>query len=74
MHSFLKIEGVITKLKVEDSKIIDIKNLDKQAAHTALIGVLIGSASLMSNAPIMALAAQGRAGKTFRGGKLMVFV
>lgn len=63
----IKIEGKIQNLKVEDSKIIDIKNLDKQAANTALIGVLTGSASLMSNAPIMALAAQGRAGKTFKG-------
>lgn len=63
----IKIEGYINNLEVEDSKIISIKNLDEQASNTALIGALTGSASLMSNAPIMALAAKGRDGKTFRG-------
>jgi len=63
----IKIEGKLQNLKVEDSKILSIGNLGKQAANTALIGTLVGSTSLMSNAPIMALAAKGRDGKTFRG-------
>lgn len=67
MQNLVKIEGYINKLEVEDSKILSIGNLGKQAANTALIGTLVGSTSLMSNAPIMALAAKGRDGKTFRG-------
>ena len=67
MQKIIKIEGYINKLEVEDSKILSIGNLDKQAANTALIGTLVGSASLMSNAPIMAMAAKGRDGKTFKG-------
>ncbi|WP_168414785.1 putative type VI secretion system effector [Acinetobacter indicus] len=67
MQNLVKIEGHINKLEVEDSKILSIGNLGKQAANTALIGTLVGSTSLMSNAPIMALAAKGRDGKTFRG-------
>lgn len=63
----IKIEGRINKLEVEDSKIFSIGNLGKQAANTVLIGTLAGSTSLMSNAPIMALAAKGRDGETFRG-------
>lgn len=63
----IKIEGRINKLEVEDSKILPIGNLGKHAANTALIGTLAGSTTLMSNAPIMALAAKGRDGKTFRG-------
>ncbi|WP_158650771.1 putative type VI secretion system effector [Acinetobacter indicus] len=63
----IKIEGKIQNLKVEDSKIVSIGNLGKHAANTALIGALTGSASLMSNAPLMALAAKGRDGKTIRG-------
>ena len=67
MQNLVKIEGHINKLEVEDSKIVSIGNLNQQAANTALIGTLVGSTSLMSNAPIMALAAKGRDGKTFRG-------
>lgn len=67
MQKLVKIEGYINKLEVEDSKILSIGNLNQQAANTALIGTLVGSTSLMSNAPIMALAAKGRDGKTFRG-------
>ncbi|MCO8109568.1 putative type VI secretion system effector [Acinetobacter indicus] len=67
MQNLVKIEGHINKLEVEDSKIVSIGNLNQQAANTALIGALVGSTSLMSNAPIMALAAKGRDGKTFRG-------
>ncbi|WP_104511506.1 putative type VI secretion system effector [Acinetobacter indicus] len=67
MQKLVKIEGYINNLEVEDSKIVSIGNLGKQAANTALIGTLVGSTSLMSNAPIMALAAKGRYGKTFRG-------
>src|SRR5690554_26811 len=66
-RKMIKIEGKIQNLKVEDSKIVSIGNLNQQAANTALIGALVGSTSLMSNAPIMALAAKGRDGKTFRG-------
>ena len=66
-RKMIKIEGKIQNLKVEDSKILSIGNLGKQAANTALIGTLVGSTSLISNAPIMALAAKGRDGKTFRG-------
>lgn len=67
MQNLVKIEGHINNLEVENSKILSIGNLGKQAANTALIGTLVGSTSLMSNAPIMALAAKGRDGKTFRG-------
>ncbi|MCO8102455.1 hypothetical protein NI401_05975 [Acinetobacter indicus] len=67
MQKLVKIEGYINNLEVEDSKIVSIGNLGKHAANTALIGTLAGSTSLMSNAPIMALAAKGRDGKTFRG-------
>ncbi|WP_257222644.1 MULTISPECIES: putative type VI secretion system effector [unclassified Acinetobacter] len=63
----IKIEGRINNLEVENSKILSIGNLGKHAANTSLIGTLAGSTSLMSNAPIMALAAKGRDGKTFRG-------
>ena len=52
MENVIKVEGVITQLEVDDSKILQINNLEKQAASTALLGTLTGSASLMSNTPM----------------------
>ncbi|OTG86603.1 hypothetical protein B9T31_06250 [Acinetobacter sp. ANC 4558] len=67
MENLIKVEGIIIKLEIEDSKILQINSLEKQAAGTAFLGALTGSAGLMSNAPIMAMAAKGRDGKTFKG-------
>lgn len=59
------IEGYIKKLKIEDSKVHPLKNLDKQAVGTAILGTLVGSTTLLSNAPIMMMAARGISAKTF---------
>ena len=61
----LVIEGVINNLKVEDSKIHPLKNLDKDALGASMLGTLTASSSLATNAPIMLMAAQGEAAKTF---------
>jgi len=61
----LVIEGVIKNLKVEDSKIHPLKNLDKDALGASMLGTLTASSSLATNAPIMLMAAQGEAAKTF---------
>ena len=61
----IKIEGKIQNLAVEDSKILSIESLGKQATNSALIGTLVGSTTLLSNAPIMMMAARGINAKTF---------
>ncbi|MCU4316434.1 hypothetical protein KTH46_15590 [Acinetobacter bereziniae] len=59
------IEGVIKNLKVEDSKIHPLKNLDKDALGASMLGTLTASSSLATNVPIMLMAAQGISAKTF---------
>ncbi|WP_420315476.1 putative type VI secretion system effector, partial [Acinetobacter bereziniae] len=61
----LVIEGVINNLKVEDSKIHPLKNLDKDALGASVLGTLTASSLLTTNAPIMLMAAQGISAKTF---------
>ncbi|MEN8411098.1 putative type VI secretion system effector [Acinetobacter bereziniae] len=65
MIEILVIEGVIKNLKVEDSKIHPLKNLDKDALGASMLGALTASSSLATNAPIMLMAAQGETAKTF---------
>lgn len=60
-----KIVGKIEGLKCEDSVIQPFKNIGKQVATTALLGVLTESTSLLSAAPILILASKGRRAKTF---------
>ena len=67
MNDMKVIEGYIQNLKIEDSIIHPLKNLDKQAVGTAFIGALASSSTLMSNAPLMMMAARGEAAKTFTG-------
>ena len=57
--------GKIEGLKCEDSVIQPFKNIGKQVATTALLGVLTESTSLLSAAPILILASKGRRAKTF---------
>ncbi|WP_353167797.1 putative type VI secretion system effector [Acinetobacter sp.] len=59
------IEGVIKNLKVEDSKIHPLKNLDKDALGASMLGTLTASSLLTTNTPIMLMAAQGISAKTF---------
>ncbi|MEN8368440.1 putative type VI secretion system effector [Acinetobacter bereziniae] len=59
------IEGVIKNLKVEDSKIHPLKNLDKDGLGASMLGTLTASSLLTTNAPIMLMAAQGISAKTF---------
>ncbi|WP_429773943.1 putative type VI secretion system effector [Acinetobacter bereziniae] len=61
----LVIEGVINNLKVEDSKIHPLKNLDKDALCASMLGTLTASSLLTTNVPIMLMAAQGISAKTF---------
>ncbi|MCX5466386.1 hypothetical protein OSH00_01310 [Acinetobacter sp. A-IN1] len=61
----LVIEGVIKNLKVEDSRIYPLKNLDKEALGASMLGTLTASSLLAANAPIMLMAAQGISAKTF---------
>ncbi|WP_075167342.1 putative type VI secretion system effector [Acinetobacter indicus] len=60
-----KIVGRIEGLKCEESIIQPFKNIGKQVATTALLGVLTESTSLLSAAPILILASKGRRAKTF---------
>lgn len=61
----IKIEGRIINLQIEDSKIHPFKNIEKQAAGTAMIGALTASSILATNAPIMMMAARGEDAKSF---------
>ncbi|WP_277950471.1 putative type VI secretion system effector, partial [Acinetobacter sp. Res13-Abat-PEC10-P4-01] len=65
MTKMLVIEGVIKNLKIEDSKIHPLKNLDKDALGASMLGTLTASSLLATNAPIMLMAAQGEVAKTF---------
>ncbi|BBQ49312.1 putative type VI secretion system effector [Acinetobacter pittii] len=59
------IQGEIQKLTIEDSKILPLKNIEKQAVGSAMLGALASSSTLMTNAPIMLMAARGIDAKTF---------
>ncbi len=61
----IKIEGRVRNLQIEDSKVYPFRNIEKQAAGTAMIGALTASSSLATNAPIMMMAARGEAAKSF---------
>ncbi|WP_396127588.1 putative type VI secretion system effector [Acinetobacter bereziniae] len=65
MTKMLVIEGIINNLKVEDSKIHPLKNLDKDALGASMLGTLTASSLLTTNAPIMLMATQGISAKTF---------
>ncbi|MEN8366118.1 putative type VI secretion system effector [Acinetobacter bereziniae] len=65
MSEMLVIEGVIQNLKVEDSKIHPLKNLDEHTLSTTMLGAFASSSTLMTNAPIMLMAANGVSAKTF---------
>ncbi|AZN69532.1 hypothetical protein DX910_16065 [Acinetobacter haemolyticus] len=60
-----KIEGHVRSLQIEDSKVYPFKNIEKQAAGTAMVGALTASSSLATNAPIMLMAARGEDAKSF---------
>ncbi|WP_017395806.1 putative type VI secretion system effector [Acinetobacter haemolyticus] len=60
-----KIEGRVRNLKVEDSKVFPFRNIERQAIGSAMLGTLASSSSLMTNAPIMLMAARGIDAKTF---------
>ncbi|MHA3981805.1 putative type VI secretion system effector [Acinetobacter venetianus] len=61
----IKIEGRVRNLQIEDSKIHPLKNIEKQAIGSAMLGTLASSSTLMTNAPIMLMAARGIDAKTF---------
>ncbi len=61
----IKIEGRVRNLQIEDSKVYPFRNIEKQAAGTAMIGALTASSSLATNAPIMMMAARGEDAKSF---------
>lgn len=61
----LVVEGCVRNLKVENSKIHPFRNIEKQAAGTAMVGALTASSSLATNAPIMLMAARGEDAKSF---------
>ncbi|MCU4370206.1 putative type VI secretion system effector [Acinetobacter courvalinii] len=61
----IKIEGRVKNLQIEDSKIHTLKNIEKQAVGSAMLGTLASSSTLMTNAPIMLMAARGIDAKTF---------
>ncbi|EXB23408.1 hypothetical protein J537_3785 [Acinetobacter baumannii 1437282] len=61
----IKIQGRVRNLQIEDSKVYPFKNIEKQAAGTAMIGALTASSSLATNAPIMMMAARGEDAKSF---------
>jgi len=61
----IKIEGRVRNLQIEDSKIHPLKNIGKQAVGSAMLGTLASSSTLMTNAPIMLMAARGIDAKTF---------
>ncbi len=61
----IKIEGRVRNLQIEDSKIHPLKNIEKQAVSSAMLGTLASSSGLMTNAPIMLMAARGIDAKTF---------
>ncbi|WP_436861341.1 putative type VI secretion system effector [Acinetobacter haemolyticus] len=61
----IKIEGRVRNLQIEDSKIFPFRNIEKQAASTAMVGALTASSSLATNAPIMMMAARGEDAKSF---------
>ncbi|RPE31081.1 hypothetical protein EC846_1785 [Acinetobacter sp. BIGb0102] len=61
----IKIEGRVRSLQIEDSRIHPFRNIEKQAAGTAVVGALTASSSLATNAPIMMMAARGEAAKSF---------
>ncbi|WP_312049035.1 putative type VI secretion system effector [Acinetobacter courvalinii] len=61
----IKIEGRVRNLQIEDSKIHPLKNIEKQAVGSAMLGTLASSSALMTNAPIMLMAARGIDAKTF---------
>ncbi|WDZ53085.1 hypothetical protein LF296_10420 [Acinetobacter vivianii] len=58
-----KIEGYVRNLQSEDSKIHPLKNIGKQAVGSAMLGTLASSSTLMTNAPIMLMAARGEVGE-----------
>ncbi|MCJ8162165.1 putative type VI secretion system effector [Acinetobacter zhairhuonensis] len=60
----IKIEGRVRDLKIEDSKVYPFKNIEKQAVGSAILGTLASSSALMTNAPIMLMAARGIDAKT----------
>jgi hypothetical protein len=53
----IKIEGRVRNLQIEDSKIHPLKNIEKQAIGSAMLGTLASISALMTNAPIMLMAA-----------------
>lgn len=61
----IKIEGRVRNLQIEDSKVYPFRNIEKQAAGTAVVGALTASSSLATNAPIMMMAARGEDAKSF---------
>ncbi|WP_404976529.1 putative type VI secretion system effector [Acinetobacter sp. V115_6] len=65
MSKMLVVESCVRNLKVEDSRIHPFRNIEKQAAGTAVVGALTASSSLATNAPIMMMAARGEAAKSF---------
>ncbi len=65
MSKMLVVEGCVRNLKVENSKIHPFRNIEKQAAGTAMVGALTASSSLATNAPIMLMAARGEDAKSF---------
>ncbi len=67
MEDVLVIKGKIRNLKIEESKIHPLKNLKVQAAGSAILGTLAASSTLMTNAPVLMMAAKGVDAKTFIG-------
>ncbi|EKU58178.1 hypothetical protein ACINWC323_1085 [Acinetobacter sp. WC-323] len=61
----IKIEGRVRNLQIEDSKIHTLKNIEKQAVGSAMLGTLASSSALMTNAPILLMAASGEDAKSF---------
>ena len=59
-----KLEGRVRNLQIEDSKIHPFKNIEKQTS-SAMLGTLASSSALMTNAPLMLMAARGIDAKTF---------
>ncbi|MCU4331351.1 hypothetical protein KTG55_16240 [Acinetobacter pittii] len=59
-----KIEGSVKNLQIEDLKIHPLKNIKKQTS-SAMLGILASSNALMTNAPLMLMAASGIDAKNF---------
>nr|WP_174506484.1 putative type VI secretion system effector [Acinetobacter sp. Marseille-Q1620] len=67
LKELIKIEGKISNLVKEDSKVQVFENYDSQIVGSAILGSLAESSSLLANAPMMMIAKKGLDAVSFKG-------